>query len=78
VKRPTETGWLLIACALSLVGLTLMLWSLFDPRAPPVLIALTVGQGIGTLSFVIYLRVIVRDYRERRRRRLAAGGPTST
>lgn len=67
MKQPTPTGWVLIACALAMVGLALMMWSLIDPRAEPVLIALSAGQGIGTLSLVLYLRVVVRDYRERRR-----------
>ena len=66
--KPIEpTGWLRIACVLSVVGLALMMWSLLDPRAQPVLIALSVGQGIGTLSLAIYLRVIIRDYRARPR-----------
>ena len=67
MKAPTPTGWLRIACVLAMVGLALMMWSLFDPHAQPVLIALSIGQGIGTLSLAIYVRVIVRDYRERRR-----------
>ena len=67
MKRPTPMGWLRIACVMAIVGLALMMWSLFDPRAPPVLIALSVGQGIGTLSLAIFVRIVVRDYRERHR-----------
>jgi hypothetical protein len=63
MKAPSSSGWLRIACALSVLGLMLMMWSLLDPRAPPVLIALSVGQGIGTLSMVLYLHVILREYR---------------
>lgn len=72
MKALTPTGWLRIACVLAMVGLALMMWSLLDPHARPVLIALSLGQGIGTLSLVLYVRVIIRDYRERRRR-LAKG-----
>ena len=35
--------------------------SVFVPTVWPVLIALTIGQGIGTLSFVLFLVVVVRD-----------------
>jgi peptidoglycan/LPS O-acetylase OafA/YrhL len=56
-----------IAAVLSLVALALMMWSLFDPRPPPVLIALSLGQVIGTLSFAIYLAIVIWDIRRRRR-----------
>lgn len=66
MKRLESATWLRIACAFAMVGLAFMMWSLVDPRAPPVLIALSLGQAIGTLSLAIYIRVIVRDYRARR------------
>lgn len=50
-----------IACVLGLVALPMMVWSVFDPTVWPVLGALTLGQAIGTLSFVLYLVVVVRD-----------------
>jgi hypothetical protein len=52
-----------IACALGLVALPLMVWSIFDPRVWPVLIALSFGQVVGTVSFVLYLLAIFRDLR---------------
>lgn len=67
MKGFTSTGWLRIACGLAIVGLALMMWSLVDPRVQPVLLALSLGQCIGTLSLALYLGVIVRDYRARRR-----------
>jgi cytosine/uracil/thiamine/allantoin permease len=65
MKAPSLVGWLRIACICAMVGLALMMWSLLDPRAPPVLIAMTAGQGIGTLSLVIYVMVVLRDYQKR-------------
>lgn len=59
-----------IAAVLSLVALALMMWSLLDPRPAPVLIALSLGQAIGTASFVTYLSIIVWDLRRSRRRTL--------
>ena len=51
------------ACGFSLVGLALMSWSLFDQGWIPVMMAMSVGQGIGTLSFVLFLVVVIIDLR---------------
>ena len=67
MTRPGAMEWLRIACGLAVVGLALMMWSLLDPRAQPVLIALSLGQAVGTLSLAIYLSVIVRERRDRKR-----------
>lgn len=58
-----------IACVLGLVALPLMVWSLFDPRVWPVLLALSIGQVIGTMSFMLYGFVVLRDLRVARRLR---------
>ena len=67
VKAAKVPHLLRVAATLSLVALALMMWSLFDPRPAPVLIALSVGQVIGTASFVTYLSIVVWDIRRRRR-----------
>lgn len=56
-----------VAAVLSLFGLALMMWSIFDPRPAPVVIGLSVGQVLGTASFAIYLSIVVWDLRRRRR-----------
>jgi MFS family permease len=53
------------SCSLALVALGLMIWSLFDPRPIPVVVAMSVGQGIGTLSLISFLYVVVADWRLR-------------
>lgn len=55
-----------IAAGMSLVALALMMWSLVDPTPAPVLIALSLGQVIGTVSFAIYLSIVAWDLRRRR------------
>jgi hypothetical protein len=45
------------------VALALMTWSLFDPRPLPVIAAMSVGQVLGTMSFVGFLYVVARDLR---------------
>ena len=61
MKLPSNHTLLRAACVLGLVALPLMVWSIFDPTVWPVLIALSVGQAIGTLSFVLFLVVVARD-----------------
>ena len=60
---PAAMPLLRIACALAFVGLALMVWSVLDPRPPPVLIAMSLGQAIGTLSLALYAFVIIRAHR---------------
>ena len=60
-----------VACVLALVALPLMVWSVFDPRVWPVLVALSIGQGIGTLSFLLFLVVVARDLGVRKKLRRA-------
>jgi hypothetical protein len=49
------------ACILGLAALPMMVWSVITPTVWPVLVALSFGQTIGTLSFVLYLLVVIRD-----------------
>jgi hypothetical protein len=54
---------MIYACVLGLIGLGLMSWSLFDQGWIPVMMAMSVGQGIGTLSFALFLLVVIIDLR---------------
>jgi hypothetical protein len=67
LRLPATDHLLRIACILALAALPLMVWSLFDPTVWPVLIALSVGQGLGTLSFVLFLVAVGRDLHVQRR-----------
>jgi hypothetical protein len=69
VKRLESDTLTRVACILGLVALPLMVWSLFDPTVWPVLVALSAGQALGTLSFVLYLVVVARDIALSRRLR---------
>lgn len=65
VDHVMETGSrrriLIYACILGLIGLALMSWSLFDQGWIPVMMAMSVGQGIGTLSFALFILVVIID-----------------
>jgi hypothetical protein len=54
------------AAVLALVGLALFAWSVLDPRPVPVVVAMSVGQAIGTLSFLLYVLAIYLDLRRAR------------
>lgn len=58
---PSNERLVRIACVLALVALPLMVWSVLDPTVWPVLVALSVGQAIGTLSLGLFLFVVARD-----------------
>ncbi len=52
-----------IAAVFALIGLALMIWSLLHPAAFPIIMAMTVGQGIGVLSLLLYLGIVLADLR---------------
>ena len=58
-----------ISGLLTLIGLALMVWSMLEPTPLPVMLAMTVGQAIGTSAFALYLFVVIRDVRRDRRAR---------
>jgi hypothetical protein len=53
------------ACVLALLGLSLMAYSIVDPRAIPVIAAMSVGHAFGISAFACYLLAIVLDIRNR-------------
>ena len=55
------------ACAFALVALSLMSYSIVDPRAIPVIAAMSVGHALGVAAFGCYLLAIVLDLRNRGR-----------
>ncbi|NOU28091.1 MAG: hypothetical protein HOO96_09325 [Polyangiaceae bacterium] len=59
-----------VASVLAIVALGMMMWSLVDPMPAPVLLALSFGQLLGTISFMAFLVIIGWDrYRQWRARK---------
>jgi hypothetical protein len=52
-----------VACIFALLGLALMSYSIIDPRAIPVITAMSVGHAFGISAFACYLLAIVLDIR---------------
>jgi len=67
VKLPPPPRMMTWACVLALFALGLIVWSILDPRPIPVVVAMSVAQVIGTLSFVAFLLVVVKDLQSRYR-----------
>ena len=64
LDNASRSRLMVYACVLGLIGLALMTWSLFDQGWIPVMAAMSVGQGIGTLSFALYLLVVIIELRQ--------------
>lgn len=54
------------ACVFALIALALMGWSFVDPRPVSIMVAMSIGQVIGTLSFGAFLLAITIDLRRAR------------
>jgi len=63
VRRLSYSRLLTISCVSALVALGLMVWSLLVPTPMPVLVAMSAGQVLGTLSLLLFLGVVVADLR---------------
>ncbi len=61
MKIPSNDRLIRAAAVLAIVALPLMVWSVFNPTVWPILVALSLGQGLGTLSFLMFLVVVVRE-----------------
>jgi hypothetical protein len=57
-----------ISAVLTLVALALMVWSMLVPTPLPVMLAMTVGQGLGTTAFGLYILIVVRQLRRELRK----------
>ena len=61
LRLPSNERLVRIAAVLALVALPLMVWSVIDPRVWPVLVALSLGQVVGTISFALFIIAVARD-----------------
>lgn len=59
--------WLVVACVCALAALALMTWQIFDPTVWPVMVAMSLGQVLGTASFGAFGYVVLSDFRAQRR-----------
>ena len=62
---PRPKHMITVACWLGLAALSLMVWSVLDPRPVPVFLAMSVGQAIGTASLAMFLFGLLRGVPKR-------------
>ena len=67
MSAPRGSRWLVVSCVCALAALALMTWQVFDPTVWPVMVAMSVGQVLGTMSFAAFGYVVFADFRARRR-----------
>ena len=75
ISRRTR-GILVAAAIMTLVGLALMVWSMAQPTPMPVILAMSVGQGLGILAFLLFGIVVLVD--QLRKQREAGARETAT
>ena len=65
------------AAMLALAGLAIIAYSILSPRPLPVILAMSVGQMLGTAAFLCYLLAVILDV-ARSGRRVDSIAPKST
>lgn len=75
MKRPKREVAIRSACVLALVALGMFVWSVLDPRPIPVILAMSVGQVLGTLSFAAFLGIVALDLRASQRTLASSADP---
>ena len=75
ISRRTR-GILVVATIMTLIGLALMVWSMAQPTPMPVILAMSVGQGLGIFAFLLFGIVVLVD--QLRKQREAGAHDTAT
>lgn len=65
----STTKLLRISALLTILALIFMVWSMLQPTPLPVMLAMSVGQLVGTVAFGLYGYVILVDLRRDRARK---------
>lgn len=63
MKERRIRGLIAIACGIGLAALALMVWSVLVPTPLPVMMAMSLGQALGTISLLLYLLAVLLDLR---------------
>lgn len=63
--HPSTRALIVTSILLTWIALGMFVWSVLAPTPLPVMLAMTIGQGIGSLAFLLFIIVVVRDWRGR-------------
>jgi hypothetical protein len=58
-RRISTAGLVKAAAILTLLALALMVWSVLDPTPLPVMVAMSLGQVLGSLALLIYVVAVI-------------------
>lgn len=61
LARGSPNKLLRAACWLALLGLAIMVYSVLDPRPVPVILAMSVGQGVSMLALSAFFLAVLVD-----------------
>jgi uncharacterized membrane protein YbhN (UPF0104 family) len=75
LSAQSSRRWLVVACVCALAALALMTWQIFDPTVWPVMVAMSLGQVLGTVSFAAFAYVVLSDFRAQRLAAKGSGPP---
>lgn len=67
-----------IACFATLAALGLMVWGILHPVPLAVIAAMSVGQALGTLGFLLFCAVAIQDIKPIFRKRTPSVPPPSS
>ena len=77
MRRDGVELMLRVSAILALISLALIVWSVLDPTPMPIIVSMSLGQGIGLLSIGLFVFSVYVDLRRgRRSRRESAAPPT--
>jgi len=70
VTRPPRVPTLLkLSAVLTLIAVALMVWSMLQPTPMPVILAMSLGEGLGILAFALFcISVLIDQVRKQRAR----------
>lgn len=69
VWRISPPALIRLAAIMTLFALASMVWSMLDPKPLPVMLAMSLGQLLGTIAFAMYGLAVYKDLRRIRRER---------
>jgi hypothetical protein len=69
IARIPDARLVQVSAILTMIALAMMVWSMVEPTPLPVMLAMSVGQALGTIAFALYGIAIWRDVRRLRRAR---------
>jgi hypothetical protein len=64
--RLTSERLIRLSAALALFAIALMAWSLLGSSVVSIMVAMTIGQAVGTVSLLLYVLVLWREFRRSR------------